>query len=66
MKKETIIISTYNNKGGVAKTTYNCMLALYLAREQKKVLVIDGDPQSNLTSRLYDYDHEDLTFGDLI
>ena len=61
------IISVYNNKGGVAKTTMNIHIALYLAGiENKKVLVIDADSQSNLTSRIYAFSHNNLTFGDLM
>lgn len=66
MKKDTIILSTFNNKGGVAKSTYAGILGLHLAREGKKVLLIDGDPQSNLTSRLYAFNHSNLTIGDLL
>lgn len=63
----TKILSVYNNKGGVAKTTMNIHVALYLAGvENKKVLLIDADSQSNLTSRIYAYNHDNLTLGDLI
>ena len=63
----TKIISVYNNKGGVAKTTMNIHIALYLAGvDNKKVLLIDADSQSNLTSRIYAFTHDNLTFGDLM
>lgn len=43
------IISLFNNKGGVGKTTLAFHLASVLASMDKKVLMIDLDPQCNLT-----------------
>lgn len=42
-------ISVFNNKGGVGKTTLTFHLAHALALLQKKVLIVDLDPQCNLT-----------------
>ncbi|CAH0352503.1 AAA family ATPase [Aquabacterium sp. CECT 9606] len=43
------IITLYNHKGGVSKTTTTFNLASYLASTGKKVLMVDADPQCNLT-----------------
>lgn len=43
------IITLYNHKGGVSKTTSTFNLASYLADAGKKVLMVDADPQCNLT-----------------
>ena len=45
-------ISVFNQKGGVGKTTSVVNLAVALNYLDKKVLVIDIDPQANTTTGL--------------
>lgn len=54
------IISVFNNKGGVGKTTLTYHVANALSEMGEKVLIIDADPQCNLTiyALKQDYIHD--------
>ena len=52
MKGKPTVIAVVNQKGGTAKTTTVENLGIGLAREGKKVLLVDTDPQGSLTISL--------------
>jgi cellulose biosynthesis protein BcsQ len=51
------VISLFNHKGGVSKTTTTFNLGWMLARKGKRVLLVDCDPQCNLTGMVLGFDH---------
>ncbi|MEK6674797.1 MAG: ParA family protein [Planctomycetota bacterium] len=62
MSKKPIRITIFNHKGGVGKTTLTVHIAHALADLGKKVMIVDTDPQCNLTSYLF----EDSVVDDLL
>ncbi|MCI9000666.1 MAG: ParA family protein [Clostridia bacterium] len=58
-KCKTIAIA--NQKGGVGKTTTAFSLGIALSSNNKKVLVVDADPQANLTTYMGFYDEDNIS-----
>lgn len=52
-------IAFFNHKGGVSKTTSVFHIGWKLASEGKKVVLVDCDPQCNLTGVMLNYNNEE-------
>jgi cellulose biosynthesis protein BcsQ len=52
-------IALFNHKGGVSKTTTTFNLGWMLASKGKKVIIVDCDPQCNLTGMVLGFKKED-------
>ncbi|WP_263263020.1 AAA family ATPase [Pseudomonas sp. RIT-PI-S] len=55
-------VAIFNHKGGVAKTTMTFHLAWMLVERGKKVMVVDCDPQCNLTGMFINDMEEEYPF----
>jgi len=51
-KKNPVVVSVINLKGGVGKTTVSALLARYAVKMNLSVLAVDVDPQANLSQAL--------------
>ncbi len=61
------IVSVFNQKGGVGKTTSVINLSSALGKLGEKILIVDGDPQGNTTSGLgIDKKNLDISIYDML
>ncbi len=60
------ILSLYNIKGGIGKSTLSILTTYKLASEGYKILIIDLDLQANTTQYLYKTNHNNKTMVDAI
>src|SRR5438046_2236590 len=61
-RHRAIRIAVFNHKGGVGKTTVTLNLAAALGEKGQTVLLVDSDPQCNLTAYLF----EEASLDDLL
>ena len=61
-----MIVAVINEKGGVGKTTTVATLGHALANRGERVLVVDLDPQANLTAWIGDDDPPDATIANAL
>jgi cellulose biosynthesis protein BcsQ len=52
-------LAIFNHKGGVGKTTLTVNIAHALSKLNKRVLIVDADPQCNITAYYLDSDYLD-------
>lgn len=60
------VICFYNHKGGVGKTTMVAAIAGELVAKGKKVILIDTDSQSNLTTQFYPTENPEVELADYL
>ncbi|MEG0772631.1 AAA family ATPase [Clostridium sp.] len=58
------VVSVINYKGGVGKTTVTANIATELAKDGKRVLIIDLDPQASLTFSFINVDEWESKYKD--
>ncbi|RDY22448.1 ParA family protein, partial [Romboutsia maritimum] len=64
---KTKLITYFNIKGGIYKTSMSIITAYELAKDKnKRILLWDLDLQENLTQYVYKVNHEDKTTIDIV